>query len=68
MYTLRESRSATPLPTTMIRATKTSLVAAGSLVPSFIARTAWAARPAEDNILVVLEMAGGNQPYAEDSA
>jgi len=49
-----------------------SLVALGSAVPSFVARTAQAAAPGKDNILVVLEMTGGNDglntviPYADD--
>src|SRR5581483_9437716 len=50
----------------------TSLLALGSVVPQFIARTALAATPGKDNILVVLEMSGGNDglntviPYADD--
>ena len=49
-----------------------SLVALGSVVPLFVARTAQAATPGKDNILVVLEMTGGNDglntviPYADD--
>jgi uncharacterized protein (DUF1501 family) len=49
-----------------------SLVALGSVVPQFVARTAQAAVPGKDNILVVLEMTGGNDglntviPYADD--
>jgi uncharacterized protein (DUF1501 family) len=49
-----------------------SLVALGSVVPQFVARTAQAATPGKDNILVVLEMTGGNDglntviPYADD--
>src|SRR5947209_9088229 len=49
-----------------------SLVALGALVPQFVARTAQAAVPGKDNILVVLEMTGGNDglntviPYADD--
>ena len=49
-----------------------SLVALGSVVPQFVARTAQAAAPGKDNILVVLEMTGGNDglntviPYADD--
>lgn len=49
-----------------------SLVALGSAVPQFVARTAQAAVPGKDNILVVLEMSGGNDglntviPYADD--
>ncbi len=42
------------------------------MVPQFVARTALAAAPGKDNILVVLEMTGGNDglntviPYADD--
>src|SRR5215468_2995155 len=49
-----------------------SLVALGAVVPQFVARTARAAAPGKDNILVVLEMTGGNDglntviPYADD--
>ncbi|HZV07550.1 MAG TPA: DUF1501 domain-containing protein [Gemmataceae bacterium] len=49
-----------------------SLIALGSLVPQFVFRTAQAAAPGKDNILVVLEMSGGNDglntviPYADD--
>jgi uncharacterized protein (DUF1501 family) len=49
-----------------------SLVALGSIVPQFVARTAQAAAPGKDNVLVVLEMSGGNDglntviPYADD--
>src|SRR3974390_191934 len=49
-----------------------SLVALGSVVPQFVARTAQAAAPGKDNILVILEMSGGNDglntviPYADD--
>jgi uncharacterized protein (DUF1501 family) len=49
-----------------------SLVALSSVVPLFVARTAQAAAPGKDNILVVLEMTGGNDglntviPYTED--
>src|SRR5438270_5389953 len=49
-----------------------SLVALGAVVPQFVARTAQAAAPGKDNILVVLEMNGGNDglntviPYADD--
>src|SRR5271168_2499245 len=49
-----------------------SLVALGSVVPQFVARTAQAAAPGKDNILVVLELTGGNDglntviPYADD--
>jgi uncharacterized protein (DUF1501 family) len=49
-----------------------SLVALSAVVPQFVARTAHAAPPGKDNILVVLEMSGGNDglntviPYADD--
>src|SRR5690242_5808493 len=49
-----------------------SLVALGSIVPQFVVRTAQAAAPGKDNVLVVLEMSGGNDglntviPYADD--
>src|SRR5262245_51407760 len=49
-----------------------SLVALGAVVPQFVARTAQAAAPGKDNILVVLELSGGNDgintviPYADD--
>src|SRR5882724_10702140 len=49
-----------------------SLVALGAVVPQFVARTARAATPGKDNILVVIEMSGGNDglgtviPYADD--
>ena len=49
-----------------------SLVALSTAVPQFVARTAQAAAPGKDNILVVLEMTGGNDglntviPYADD--
>src|SRR6516164_2808409 len=49
-----------------------SLVALGSVVPQFVARTGRAAAPGKDNVLVVLEMTGGNDglntviPYADD--
>ena len=49
-----------------------SLLAMGSVVPQFVSRTAEAAAPGKDNILVVLEMTGGNDglntviPYADD--
>jgi uncharacterized protein (DUF1501 family) len=49
-----------------------SLVALSAVVPSFVARTAQATAPGKDNILVVLEMTGGNDglntviPYADD--
>ncbi len=49
-----------------------SLLAMGTVVPQFVSRTAEAAAPGKDNILVVLEMTGGNDglntviPYADD--
>jgi uncharacterized protein (DUF1501 family) len=49
-----------------------SLVALSSVVPQFVARTAQAAAPGKDNVLVVIEMTGGNDglntviPYADD--
>src|SRR2546423_15296455 len=49
-----------------------SLVALGCAVPQFVARTAQAAAPGKDNVLVVLELTGGNAgintviPYADD--
>ncbi len=49
-----------------------SLVALNAMVPQFISRTAMAATPGKDNILVVLELTGGNDglntviPYADD--
>ncbi|MFI5456479.1 MAG: hypothetical protein ACHRXM_13600 [Isosphaerales bacterium] len=49
-----------------------SLVALNATVPQFVSRTAQAAAPGKDNILVVLEMTGGNDglntviPYADD--
>jgi uncharacterized protein (DUF1501 family) len=49
-----------------------SLVALNAMVPQFVARTAHAAAPGKDNILVVLELTGGNDglntviPYADD--
>jgi uncharacterized protein (DUF1501 family) len=49
-----------------------SLVAASAVLPSFIARTAMAAEPGGENILVVVEMTGGNDglntviPYGDD--
>jgi uncharacterized protein (DUF1501 family) len=49
-----------------------SLVALSSVIPQFVARTALAAAPGKDNVLVVLEMTGGNDgintviPYADD--
>src|SRR4051812_10409733 len=49
-----------------------TLVALGPTVPGFLASTAGAAGPGKDNILVVVEMTGGNDglntvvPYADD--
>src|SRR6266576_2439387 len=49
-----------------------SLVALGSSVPSFLATSARAAAPGKDKVLVVVELAGGNDglntviPYADD--
>src|SRR5207249_10584304 len=49
-----------------------SLVALGSVVPQFVARTARAAAPGQETILVVIELTGGNDgintviPYADD--
>ncbi len=49
-----------------------SLLTLSSVVPQFIARTAMAAEPGKDNILVVVEMNGGNDglntviPYGDD--
>src|SRR4051812_32882088 len=49
-----------------------SLIAAGPLVPGFLAATARAAGPGKETVLVVLELTGGNDglntviPYADD--
>jgi uncharacterized protein (DUF1501 family) len=49
-----------------------SLVALSAFVPQFVSRTAQAATPGQENILVVLELTGGNDglntviPYADD--
>ncbi|MDY3559911.1 DUF1501 domain-containing protein [Gemmata sp. JC673] len=49
-----------------------SLVALGTVVPQFVARTARAAAPGKDTVLVVVELTGGNDglntvvPYADD--
>src|SRR5438132_2895352 len=49
-----------------------SLVALSAMVPRFVSQTAQAAAPGKDNILVVLEMSGGNDglntviPYTDD--
>jgi uncharacterized protein (DUF1501 family) len=51
---------------------RSSLVALSAMVPQFVSRTAQAAAPGKENILVVLEMTGGNDglntviPYADD--
>src|SRR5262249_29583004 len=48
------------------------VVGLGTVVPHFVARAAQAAAPGKDNILVVLELSGGNDglntviPYADD--
>ena len=52
---------------------RSSLIATAPLVPGFIERTARAAEPGKDPILVVLEMTGGNDglntviPYRDDA-
>ena len=49
-----------------------SLLAVGTVVPQFVSRSAQGAMPGGDNILVVVEMTGGNDgmntviPYADD--
>src|ERR1051326_958727 len=49
-----------------------SLLALGSVVPEFVARTAKAAEVGKDRVLVVVELTGGNDglntviPYADD--
>jgi uncharacterized protein (DUF1501 family) len=49
-----------------------SLLAVGSVVPQFIARTALAAEAGKESVLVIIEMTGGNDglntviPYADD--
>jgi uncharacterized protein (DUF1501 family) len=49
-----------------------SLLAVGGIVPEFLARTARAAEPGKETVLVVLEMTGGNDglntvvPYRDD--
>ena len=51
---------------------RSSLVATSAVVPGFIERTAYAAEPGKDSILIVLEMTGGNDglntaiPYRDD--
>jgi len=50
-----------------------SLVALSAVIPQFVARTALAAEPGKEKILVVLELTGGNDglntviPYADDN-
>ena len=51
-----------------------TLIAAGTLVPTFLARTAWAAKGAtKDTILVVVQLTGGNDglntviPFKDDT-
>lgn len=50
----------------------TTLLAMGNIVPQFIANTALAAEAGKENILVIIEMTGGNDglntviPYADD--
>jgi uncharacterized protein (DUF1501 family) len=51
-----------------------TLIAAGTLVPTFLARTAWAAKAAaKDSILVVVQLTGGNDglntviPFKDDA-
>jgi uncharacterized protein (DUF1501 family) len=52
---------------------RSSLIATAPLIPGFIERTARAAEPGKDPILVVLEMTGGNDglntviPYRDDA-
>ncbi|MBN9121252.1 MAG: DUF1501 domain-containing protein, partial [Planctomycetes bacterium] len=49
-----------------------TLLGFGATVPGFLARTAHAAEPGKDNVLVVVELTGGNDgintvvPYADD--
>src|SRR5436853_7614669 len=49
-----------------------SLLAVGSVVPQFLVNTARAAEAGKDNVLVVVELTGGNDgintviPYADD--
>lgn len=57
----------------LTRALKSSsLVALGATVPGFLARTAHAASPGKETVLVVVELTGGNDgintviPYADD--
>src|SRR5438034_7605365 len=45
----------------LVRSLKTStLLAVGPAVPGFLARTAHAAEPGKDSVLVVVELSGGN--------
>src|SRR5436309_1106083 len=50
-----------------------SLLALGSVVPEFVAQTARAAAPGKDTVLVLIEMAGGNDglntviPFRDDA-
>src|SRR5437763_14588575 len=50
-----------------------SLLALGAVVPEFVAQTAQAAAPGKDTILVLIEMAGGNDglntviPFRDDA-
>src|SRR5881227_1797150 len=52
---------------------RSSLIATSAFVPGFVERTARAAEPGKDSILVVLEMTGGNDglntviPYRDDA-
>ena len=49
-----------------------SLLAVGPAMPDFLARTAQAAEPGKDTVLVVVELSGGNDglntvvPHADD--
>ena len=51
---------------------RTSLLAAATAVPGFLTRTAAAAEPGKETVLVVLELTGGNDglntviPYTDD--
>src|SRR5881227_1705085 len=52
---------------------RSSLIATSAAVPGFVERTARAAEPGKDPILIVLEMTGGNDglntviPYRDDA-
>ena len=65
-------RRADPCSAAATSSSARSLVATAPLVPGFLARTARAAEPGKDTILVVLEMTGGNDglntviPYTDD--